>query len=463
MPSLSFSMTGPAIVDHIRGLMRRGDWRTALSDAKEIFPEVPEQPLIEILKGNKTLVGRSTDASGIDYVDDSDEKFRDYIASVYDGAHLIDGMLYRPVSVITDYGQRDQIGEGYLADQVSLEDQRSLPNFDRAELLKRALFYANGNTLAKAILCEVPAKRDAQERQTLAVIFEPARDLPSWIKPAKNAQSAAEQRLSHLEYIGHETLYPSRRKSDVPPESERKAAILEQNSALGYGLRAINFGEKLGVRHVPLAPLIAWAAGRLRSYHTGKISIPDWKPINPSGLKQNMDDPAHTDWMLAAGLLDPDLWGKELDKRMWEISEDLQTEIVGIQLHVLAAGKATADGVIKFCRSAAGVDHNTIAVVPNASVRYYEIALKAAATIVLEGGAMSHLAVNGLADNLLIVRISSARATFKDGDQVTLDIEHGIALKSLAGSEPSVHYDPFAQEPEQLTVSMNTNAPKGPF
>lgn len=463
MPSLSFSTSGPTIVDHLRGLMRHGDWRAALSDAKEIFPDVPEEPLIEILKGNKTLVGRTTDSGGIDYVDDTDHTYRDYLAGAYDGAILIDGMMYRPISVVTDYGQHDQIGESYLPDIISVEDQADLSNFDRSEILNRALFYANGNKLAKAILCEVPAQKGATETHTLAVIFEPARDLPSWIKPVSNAQAAVSQRLSQLEYIGHEAFYPSRRKSDLPPESVRKAAILQQNSDLGYGLRAINFGEKLGVRHVPLAPLIVWAAGRLRSYHSERTLIPEWKPVNPSGLKQNMDDPAHTDWMLAAGLLDPDLWGKELDKRMWEISEDLQSEITGTRLHVLAAGKPAASGVIKFCKSADEVDHNTIAVVPNAGVRYYDVALKAAATIVIEGGAMSHLAVNGLADNLLIVRISSAKASFKDGDQVTLDIKNGIALKSLAGTETSVHHDHFGSEPEPLIASMSIEAPKGPF
>jgi phosphohistidine swiveling domain-containing protein len=464
MPSLSFSTTGPAIVDHVRGLMRRGDWRTALSDAREIFPEVPEEPLIEILKGNKTLVGRTTDAAGIDYVDDSDEAFRDYIASVYDGAILIDGMMYRPVSVVTDYGQHDQIGEAYLPDNISTEDQADLSNFDRTELLNRAMFYANGNTLAKAILCELPARKGAAEQQTLAVIFEPARDLPSWIKPANNPQAAAEQRLPHLEYTGHEELFPSRKKWAIPPESERTAAILKQNHDLGYGMRAIDFGEKIGVRHVPLAPLIVWATGHLRNYQKVKASVPNWKPVNPSGLKQNMDDPTHTDWMLAAGLLNPDLWGKDLDTRMWEISEDLQMEMTGTRLHVLAAGKSAATGVIKFCKSADEVDYNTIAIVPNASVRYYEVALKAAATIVIEGGAMSHLAVNGLADNLLIVRVPSAKASFKDGDQVTLDIENGIALKSLAGVEPSVHIDPFPAEPiDILAGSVTTQAPKGPF
>lgn len=83
--------------------MHRGDWRAALRDAKEIFPDVPDEPLVEILKGNKTLVGRTTDPGGIDYIDDDDQEYRDHLAEMYDGATLIDGMMYRPLSVITDY------------------------------------------------------------------------------------------------------------------------------------------------------------------------------------------------------------------------------------------------------------------------------------------------------------------------------------------------------------------------
>jgi phosphohistidine swiveling domain-containing protein len=465
MPSLSFSTTGPAIVEHMRGLVHRGDWRSALSDAKDIFPDVGEEPLIEILKGNKTLVGRTSDPGGIDYIDDRDEAYRDHLSERYDGATLIDGMMYRPVSVITDYGRHDQIGEAYLPDHITTEDQASLSNFDRSELMNRALFYANGNKLAKAILCELPTKKGGDDVQTFAVIFEPTLDVPSWIKPAPNTQSAAEQRLSRLDYIGHEALYPEKNQSSsLPPEEERKAAILKQNQDLGYGLRAIDFGAKIGVRQVPLAPLIVWAAGHLRSYQKVEAHIPNWVPQNPSGLKVNMDDPTHTDWMLAAGLLDPNLWGKDLDTRMWQISEDLQVELTGAQLHVLAAGKSTASGIIKFCKSAEDVDENTIAIVPNASVRYYEVALKAAATIVIEGGAMSHLAVNGLADKLFIVRISSAKASFKDGDHVTLDIEKGIALKTLAGTESTVHDYQDSSDPSDTVIgSPHTEPTAGRF
>jgi len=436
MTSLTFSTTGFAIVDHVRGLVHRGDWRSALKDVKEIFPEVPEEPLIEILKGNKTLVGRTTDPDGIEYIDDEDVSYRARLAEMYDGTCLIDGMMYRPISVITDYGPHDQIGESYLPDQISTMDQAALSNFDRCELLTRALFYASGNRLAKAIFCDVPTEKGGDDIQTLAVLFEPSFDLPGWMQPAPDAQAAVEQRIASLEYVGHDSLYPRKSKaSSLPSEEDRRNAILEQNRELGYGLREIDFGAKIGFRQVPLAPLIVWAAGHLRKYQKVEASIPNWSPVNPSGLKLTMDDPTHSDWMLVAGLLDPDLWGHELDKRMWQISEDLQMELTGIQFHVLAAGKSTASGVVKFCKNADEVDQDTIAIVPNASVRYYEIALKAAATIVIEGGAMSHLAVNGLADNLLIVRVSSAKVSFKDGDHVTLDMQKGIALKTLSAIE----------------------------
>jgi phosphohistidine swiveling domain-containing protein len=443
MPTLQFSTTGRAIVDDVRGFMHRGDWRGALDRAKEIFPDVPEEPLIEILKGHKTLTGSTSDPGGLDYTDEPTPNYRNSLAEMYDGSVLMDGKMYRPISAITDYGPNDQIGESYLPNYISMTDQKHLSNFDRSELMNRALFYANGNKFTKAVLCDIPVRKDGDDTQTLVVLFEPAFDLPSWVKPAPNAQAAAEQRLSHLDYVGHNTLYPKRsQESSTPSEAERKAAILKQNEELGYGLRDIDFGDKLGVRQVPLAPLIAWAAGHLRKYQTVQANIPTWQPVNRSGVKLNMDDPTHTDWMHAADLINPDLWGPALDKRMWEISEDLQMELIGTAFHILAAGKSAATGVIKFCKNADDVDHNTIAVVPNASVRYYDVALKAAATIVTEGGAMSHLAVNGLADNLLIVRISSAKASFNDGDHVTLDIQKGIALKTLSDLQPETSFKP---------------------
>lgn len=147
--------------------------------------------------------------------------------------------------------------------------------------------------------------------------------------------------------------------------------------------------------------------------------------------KMNMDDPCHSDWMMGAGLWKPELWSQDLDSRMYELSELVQRELIAVPFHVLAGGKQSASGVVKHYVKGDVIDQSMIVIVPNASVAYYEVALKAAATIVLQGGQMSHLAINGLADNLLIVRIPEARASFRDGDQITLDVLRGVTNKCL--------------------------------
>lgn len=294
MGVLNFSLTGKRVTDHLRGFMLSGEWRKAIDEAKSTFPEVEERHLVSILIGEKKLVGTTSDEEGLDFVEDSDKAYLKSLQELYAGVTLIDGKLYRPTTVVTDYGVNDFIASGNSAETgkeiIRRQDHDGLSNVERSSLFNRALFYsAGGGRHTKPLICQVPSSAKDRPFDELVVLFEPAFDHPVWLKLAPDPQAAVNSRLHCLTYIGHDKLFPKmpvKERPQLPSIEDRTRRILEQNAELGFGFQTYDFGAPFGQVDIPLAPLIAWSARHLRSYHKADAtaSIPDWKPINPSGL-----------------------------------------------------------------------------------------------------------------------------------------------------------------------------------
>lgn len=465
--AVSFSTSGATLTEHLRGLVLSKRWRAAFSDAKEIFvSDDDDQPFPDelawgILKGEYRVEGNSRD--GIEFVTDDDaEAYLGQLDEIYGGTVEIDGILFRPYAVVTDYGVTDRMS-GSMDKRLEVIRESFHDKFVEIgdEIARRARHYRSRDS-DRIVPCAVPSRLHEGKIRRMAVLFELAPELPLWMPPHRTPQKAVEAVIDRLSYTGHEHRYVS----SNPEQSERirrdfeegqiamklgrgrairqsvdfnmalirqqddearlhremldkrTAEIISQNETLGFGMRKYDFGPDLGVREVPAAPLIHWAVNRLRMDDSG--FVPDWQAISPVGVKQVNDDPVHTDWVTAAGLLDANI-----DIRQDEIAHEIQRELLGFQVHVLAAGRDTAQGYVRFCKPDTVVDGSTIAVVPNASVRYYEIALKAAAVIVVEGGAMSHLAVNGLDQGMLIVRDPDAKKKYREGMFLTIDGRRG--------------------------------------
>lgn len=475
--TVSFSTTGATLTDHLRGLVLSKRWRQAFSDAKEMFINeddegsgLPDELAWGILKGEYRVEGNTRD--GVEIVTDDDTA--DYLTDlqeIYGGIVDLDGILFRPYAVVTDYGETDRLSgsrDPSLARITESFHDRFSTIAD--EVVRRARHYRRAES-DRVVVCAVPSRRDEGKIRQMSVLFELAPELPLWMLPLRTPQQAVEAVIDSLKYTGHTAEYvPSNpEQAQRTRESfeqglldikygkgrqvrdnvdfmlalvaqqddearvhremlaDRTAAIMAQNEALGFGVRKYDFGPDLGKRDVPAAPLIHWAVNRLRIEDSG--FVPDWKPVSPVGVKMINDDPTHTDWVTAAGLLDANI-----DERQNEIAYEIQKELLGFEVHVLAAGRESAYGTVRFCDTDTEVDGTMIAIVPDASVDYYEIALKAAAVITATGGKMAHLAVNGLDHGMLIVRGPDAMKKYREGMIVSIDGRRGHISSPTPGA-----------------------------
>lgn len=497
MNAVPLHVTGSVITNLLRqNLLANGD-RVALNLAKAEFPDLSIDQAIQIFKGEKCFIDDPSGKPGdILLVDDPDSsEWKEELAEAYDGICKIGSGYYRPYGYVVDYGPEDMAEKldnfeartqeeaekirrkSYATENVQrmLEDHPyAFPGITFENLGKRAMHYAfdEGD---RAVHCKLNIYGDGP-LTPLWVLFSEAEQPPFWYEP-KTAQDVASAMAHELNVLGYQKTYGSidlgaeqnlermarqaklnladtglrygtsaaAKKLDEYIQStksaephhyeERRDRILQQNRDLGLGFRVVDFGEGIGLRDVPNGPLLRWALKR----GTGmRDAGPDWKPVSMSGLKQAGDDPIHTDWITGAGLEKHDFSKEPLMSIQSDLARQIQEETLGFKMHVLVAGKSGATGVVKYCKKDSEVDGNTIAIVANASIHFDRIAREAAAVIVLEGGALSHLAVNGLEMGQIIIRDPEARGKYPEGTVVTIDLVTGRVIKA---SDPKPELD----------------------
>jgi phosphohistidine swiveling domain-containing protein len=195
----------------------------------------------------------------------------------------------------------------------------------------------------------------------------------------------------------------------------------EKDEAWGKGKEG-DVKHPAGSVKVPRAPFMHWAFARMKMFND---QLPPWQTICPSGMKMQLDDANHTDWIVGAGF-DPqnrDLLyhpGPVADAAM-QLSHVLQNQFdQPSDVHVLVDGPHVSGQVFHGKRnqpSPAG----SIVVLPDLRPAYLEAIADAAGVITEEGGAVAHLAQIGRERNLPIVRVANAREKYEPGIYVMID------------------------------------------
>jgi len=476
MAGVSFSVTGDHLTSRSRDMVLSGRWREAIDFLQGSLEGFSTDHALSVLKGEAALTGSSRD--GV-FLDDeaTDEDYRDELADQFKGLARIDGALYRPYLVVCDYGPEDQrlsLNIGDTRTQFITERMQDDKELDRGALIQRARHYVRNPQADRIEMCQVVSRTDPGVERRLAVAFAPAGDVPMWVLPERTVQAAVDKRMAELEWDGFTRRYgsedlaterdPERMENQAKMNfaeqlktfgnrdmrqaldenlkaqtnrsaevfEERRRKILEQNAARGFGLRRVDFGEDVGVREVPEAPLVRWALARTLSPELA----PEWDPVCPQGVKMMGDDPVHSDWVVAAGLENVDLMERGKRDLQTDLMLQIQKEWLGLETAVLVAGRESASGTIVFAKPDTPCGPNDVAVIPNAGPQYMDVARNAAAVIALKGGAMSHLAVNGLEEGFLILRDPYAKRRFREGDVVSLDARTGL-IQKIGTSEES--------------------------
>lgn len=202
---------------------------------------------------------------------------------------------------------------------------------------------------------------------------------------------------------------------------------------------------------VPRAPFERWCLSRTSGEH-----LSDWKPISPSGMKLQLDDPTHTDWMIGAGFTpDDDVWGSFSHPIMTAahaLKSDLQEKLLGFKVQVLNDGKYVSglvqhakpnEPLARIKRVPTNVSHGepgkpsyrkwenikkplpVIAVIPEPTPEYVPAMLSADAVILTRGTSLIHLVIVGREKKKVIVVDADAIRKYPPGTELSVDPEAG--------------------------------------
>lgn len=197
---------------------------------------------------------------------------------------------------------------------------------------------------------------------------------------------------------------------------EWRKAIIEQ---AGDKWLELEFAGK--TYRLPRAPFEHWCLHRTAGRH---LALP-WVPVCSQGLKMLGDDPYHSDFLVGAGLA-PDIMlrDKGFSDAVYQMRFAYVAKTLTGNCDVLS-GAGMITGRIMHPDRDSEIPADAIIVLPSASPSYLEVALKAAAVIVEQGGAMAHLVNVAREKEKLIVRVENARKRFPVGRQVTIDAADG--------------------------------------
>lgn len=192
---------------------------------------------------------------------------------------------------------------------------------------------------------------------------------------------------------------------------------------------------------IPKAPFMRWSLGRTHGEHLA----PPWKPVSEMHFKLMNDDRNHTDFMVGAGMPFFSSYREQLRKdtlrnALVYASGDIQRQALGFEVTVLSGRgeDSFAHGDVVHPQPDEKVPDGSIIVIPHAGPTYTIPALIVARTggavISERGGPLSHLAVVGREEGLLLVVVKRALQTYPVGCRVSVDGAEGRV--EISTSEP---------------------------
>ena len=173
---------------------------------------------------------------------------------------------------------------------------------------------------------------------------------------------------------------------------------------------------------VPRAPFLHWAFARMKMFDEHLLP---WTPVCPMGMKMQMDDPYHTDWIVGAGL-DPEnrellYYPGPLAEAAMKLAHELQDQFDRPSDVFVIVDGPHAMGDVHHGKRKKPCPPGAIVVLPNLHPDFLITIEDAAAVITEEGGVGAHLAQVGRERTLPIVRVENARQRYDEGITLVVD------------------------------------------
>lgn len=420
-----------------------------------------------IIDGKKKLVGDSTVGIGV-----KPERKRVAAAvhkaarSIYAGRVRIDGAWYRPRAEVIDFGPDDvpptplrqfedhpyrRAEDGHLGEILPI-----LRNFFRS----RVAFYAReGEKIVEVLRTETMPLHSVKVGARTFLIFEPVGEPPFWWDEIRSPGAALEDFFAAGRTLGDESWearFGSRGRSDAEEddvaarvEEERVTPQTAEQEEIRIALEEVSWQRRLReirervlaqaagdhfemaytpepeegrepatvILSVPRAPFECWALRRTGLAHLA----PPWVPVSPSGMKLTMDDPCHTDWLVAVGF-NPRVtsaYSGPIHEASMSASFALQERLGHYECMVLSRGDQLF---------LSGVVGKEIAVLPDLHPDRLDEVLRSQAVLTQAGGELSHLAQVATERRIPILLVPDALRRFPAGSRVNLYPDEGVVI-----------------------------------
>jgi phosphohistidine swiveling domain-containing protein len=389
----------------------------------------------KLLEGKMKLVGNE---SGMEPVEDNDEEHLEEVRYIYAGRVRIDKTWWRPRAVVTNYGPDDAYAASDLINKDTTSADRLFGTRSKTATHEwyrvRTAFYAREGEK----VVDVDGKW---------VIFEPTSEPPFWWPELRSPKEA----IASMEKVGRAleeekwsqrfgssgqnkqkavaeaftqaipSMSEARAKADraerEEQEREREKVYQAKVEEIRVQVLAQANGDMLDLKledgtiiPVPRAPFICWA---LRRTALAPLA-PPWKCVSPSGMKMQMDDPFHTDWVIGAGRDLNEAYDGPLKKASEEAMFELQHEFGQYGCTVLVDGSDVI-----------GVVGKDILVLADLHPDHLEQVLKARAVITQTGGKLAHLAQVALEKQVPMLLVPDALKRYPEGTKLTLSPSEG--------------------------------------
>lgn len=466
-----FVVTGEAITEMARDLLLSDEpGRAYRLMADCLIGDGSVEAALSVLAGTHDLAGDSN--AGLELVEAHEtperKRFLSDFRYIYAGRFKSRRGWLRPVAWISTFGMAD--GD-WACKQVDGAIGSPIDQSETGKLRRwwdlRARYYCQD--VEQPFILKVPPAMATDHEivgDHVYVIFEPCGELPHWIAPNITAQDALtdaldahrrlEERKAELVETD-ESIRPRRRSKEeiqrqIEAEDRQEAERKKLLDKIGADVRAqagddtFELTLKDGrVLTVPRAPFVRWALHRTPE----SKQAPAWNNVAPSGVRMQLDNPDHTDWILGAGItIDESYYDDAIREASWDALFRFQEEArasTGSKRPAAFSGILSAlEGLRNMSHPAAvvvdagsrtGVVGVEIAVFPDSGTDRVQQIGEAQGVIVEQGGPLAHFSVVSRGKGITVMRCADACEEFPTGTRVQLDPERGRVLVLQADDE----------------------------
>lgn len=465
---LHFSIQGEFITDHCRSLVLEHRWHSAFNLLVEDLHGMTADWAFDILSGKRKLVGWDNDIH-LENEDPTDPTLIKYLKDldyILGGTYEDKGQFWRPSRQVVSWGYedamyakeqgckffRDTYGDNETrirSEFYAYDDEKVFIVHDKNHTKKVILFKPIGGVPPFVKSFKTPDEsynyfieqgrwiETTGHTDVFGVRDEPEINLDEIATLTENVEAVLEERRIDEEEADEE-LREEKYKLDL---ERYRQQVTEQANANG-GWFDLYVKEYNKTYQIPKAPFMHWMHsmwGLKDDFEKAGMTLIDWTPVCPSGMKMFGDNRYHTDWFICTGLDPMDAYGswnksKESGRKVNDAAYSYMYSVFHLHnrdrqtMPLVRNGKVT--GKVVTPSPTDTVHPGDIMVIPTAGPEY-DILTRivhsngGGAIITEVGGKLCHLATVGREGGYRMVMLPDALEDLKPGMTIEVDSDTG--------------------------------------